>query len=164
MFHPSTIKRDMLLSHNEPIHLACIIKKKNMLLLDWFGWQISECVSQLFRSQCVKVTSYCSSLRSVGQAWLVWSFQSPVRESLESCSSRNCRASLVYRAIQQWLWNKAGPSKYIRWKQDREEEGESRRELGAALLISTIPEVKGRGRVGLPLVMSSNHSHLWRGP
>lgn len=100
-----------------------------------------------------------------GAGWLVWSFQSPERESLESCcSSGNCRVSLVYRAIQRWLWNRAGPWKYSRWKQDREEEGESRRELGAARLISTIPEVRGRGRVGFPLVMSSNCSHLWLGP
>lgn len=105
------------------------------LLLEWFGWQISEHVSQLFRSQCVKVTSYCLSLRSEGQArsrlagrparWL--SFQSPVCESLESCSSRNCRVSLVCRAIQRRLWNRAGPWKYSRWKQHKTERKRVRR-------------------------------------
>lgn len=104
--------------------------KKKPLLLEWFGWQISERVSQLFRSQCVKVTSYCLSLRSEGQAgsllaarparWL--SFQSPVCESLENCSSRNRRMSLVDGAIQQRLWNRAGRWKYSRsWKQNRTE-------------------------------------------
>lgn len=99
------------------------------LLLEWFGWQISKHVSQLFRSQCVKVTSHCLSLRSEGQAWswLVcrparWlSFQSPVCESLESYSSRNCRVSLVYRAIQRRLWSRAGPWMYSRWKQNETE-------------------------------------------
>ena len=46
--------------------------------------------------------------------------------------------------------------------------GQKGRELGTARLISTIPEVRGRGRAGFPLaslwlMMSSNRSHLWVG-
>lgn len=45
------------------------------------------------------------------------------------------------------------------------DKGEREGELGEAHLISTIPEVRGRGRVDFPLaflwlVMSSNCSHL----
>lgn len=74
------------------------------------------------------------------------SFQTPACESLESCSSRNCRVSLVFRVIQQGAWNWAGPWKCSRWKQNKTER-ESERELGAERLISTIPKVRwGEGR------------------
>lgn len=150
----------MLLSHNEPINLACI---KKTLLLEWFGRQISERVSQLFRSQCVKVTSYRAATRrsegqeSMGAGVLVGLLAGPsfpvscVCESLERCSSRSCRVSLVYGVIQHRLWNRAGPWKYSRWKQNegKERESEARH---ASLALSQRWGEKGQG--GLPTGLS----------
>lgn len=86
-------------------------------MLEPFGRQISEHVSQLFRSQCTEVTPCCIALRrseargrleraGCSARWLAGlqaGFESPVCESLESGSSRSGRVSLVCSLIRDRL-------------------------------------------------------------
>lgn len=158
---------------------------QNLLMSEWFGWQISEHRRQLFRSQCVEVTSYWAALRRseaqsrlAGCFYLLAYWQAEfsvscvpvIRTLLKRGIGRICKVSPVCTVIQNRLWKRTGPWKCSRWKQNEtyREWRRGSKELCAACLISTIPEVRGRSRAGFPLaslwlVMSSNCSHLWLG-